>query len=76
MIERFMLNEELEERVCEITSVDYTGMLTVEDITNIIKDLIVEYDRVKEEFDDYKEQQDQEPFNPYDEFDINPKDFV
>lgn len=75
MIERFMLNEEMEENIIKITGVDYTGMLKLEDIGNIIKDLISEYHKLEEEFEDYKENQQQEPFNPYDEYDVSEKDF-
>lgn len=79
MIERFMLNEELEEKVGKITGVDYTGMLNVKDIENIIKDLITEYDRLEEKFDDLKENVDnnyeEKKIDPYEEYGINPKDF-
>lgn len=75
MIERFMLNEELEDKVGEITGVDYSGMLRVTDIENMIKDLISEYHKLEEEYEDYKETQNQEPFNPYDEFDVHERDF-
>ena len=79
MIERFMLNEELEERVCEITGVDYTGMLTVDDITNIIKDLIVEYDNEKEKAEDLQYDIDNN-YTPnridlYEECGVSPRDF-
>jgi len=75
MIERFMLSEELEDKVGEITGVDYSGMLKVEDIENMIKDLICEYHKLEEEYEEYKEIQNQEPFNPYDEFDVHERDF-
>lgn len=79
MIERFMLNEELEDKVGDITGVDYSGMLKVEDIENIIKDLVTEYHNLEEQFENYKQEQrereNQEPFNPYEDYDINPNDF-
>lgn len=75
MIERFMLNEELVEKVGDITGVDYSGMLKVEDVTNLIKDLVCEYNKLEEEFEDYKEMQNQEPFNPWEEFDVHERDF-
>lgn len=73
MIERFMLNEELEERIGEITGVDYSGMLKVEDVEALIKDLIVEYDKLKEEYEESKEEQP--PFNPYEEYDVSESNF-
>ena len=75
MIERFMLSEELEDKVGEITGVDYSGMLNVADIESMIKDLICEYHKLEEEYEEYKEIQNQEPFNPYDEYDVHEKDF-
>ena len=75
MIGRFMLNEELEDKVGDITGVDYSGMLKVEDIENIIKDLVTEYHNLEEQFEDYKQEQRQEPFEHYEEYDINPNDF-
>lgn len=73
MIERFMLNEELENKVGDITGVDYSGMLKVEDIENIIKDLVTEYHNLEEQFEEYKKEE--EPFDPYEDYDINPNDF-
>lgn len=77
MIERFMLNEELEEKVGEITGIDYTGMLKVEDIENMIKDLITEYHRLEEKIDDLQQELRSNPveISPYEEYDINEKDF-
>lgn len=75
MIERFMLSEELEDKVGEITGVDYSGMLKVGDIENMIKDLIYYYHKLEEEYEDYKEIQNQEPFNPYEEYDVHERDF-
>ena len=73
MIERFMLDEKLEKEIGEITGVDYSGMLKVEDIEALIKDLIVEYDRLKEELEESKKEQP--PFNPYEEYDVSERDF-
>lgn len=55
MIERFMLNEELVEKVGDITGIDYSGMLKVEDIENLIKDLVCEYHNKEEELNDKEE---------------------
>ena len=79
MIERFMLNEELEENVIEITGVDYTGMLKLEDIENIIKDLISEYHSLQEQFEDYKDNCEEnhtyKPINYYEEYGVSERDF-
>lgn len=80
MIERFMLNEELEEKVGEITGVDYTGMLNVEDIENIIKDLITEYNVLKEQIEDIKQDRDNnytpKHIDPYEEYGVSRNDFI
>lgn len=80
MIERFMLNEELEEKVGEITGVDYTGMLNIKDIENIIKDLITEYNVLKEQIEDIKQDRDDnytpKKVDPYEEYGVSIKDFV
>lgn len=79
MIERFMLTEELESNVIKITGVDYTGMLTLKDIHNIIKDLVCEYHRLEEKFDDYKEHckecHQEKKINYYEEYGIDENDF-
>lgn len=80
MIQRFMLNEELEEKVGEITGVDYTGMLNVKDIENIIKDLITEYNRLEEKIDDLKQDLEDnytpKHIDPYEEYGVSRSDFV
>lgn len=79
MINRYMLSEELEEKVIEITDVDYRGMLTVEDIQNIIKDLICEYNRLKEKYEDLEEdlRQNYKPIDIdyYDYYGVSERDF-
>ena len=79
MIERFMLSEELEDKVGEITGVDYSGMLKFEDIENLIKDLVCEYHNKeyeleeKEEFcNEYHVSRD---IDYYDEYGISEHDF-
>lgn len=79
MINRFMLSEELEKKVIKITEVDYTGMLTIEDIENIIKDLIHEYNRLKEKYDDLeedlKENYELKKIDYYDYYGVSKEDF-
>lgn len=79
MIERFMLTEELESNVIKITGVDYTGMLTLKDIHNIIKDLVCEYHRLEEELEDAKEHckehHQERKIDYYDEYGISERDF-
>lgn len=55
MIERFMLNEELVDKIFEITGIDYSQMLKVEDLENIIKDLICEYHIMEEKYENEEE---------------------
>ena len=72
------LNEDLEDKVVEITGTDYRGTLDLEDIENIIKDLIVEYDRKVEELEEKEEYCNEyhtSTFNPYEEYDVNERDF-
>ena len=52
---KIRLNEELEKKVVEITGVDYTGELSLEDIENMIKDLVCEYHRLEEKLEDDEE---------------------
>ena len=52
---KIRLNEELEKKVVEITGVDYTGELSLEDIENMIKDLVCEYHRIEEKLEDKEE---------------------
>lgn len=52
---KIRLNEELEKKVVEITGVDYTGELSLEDIEKMIKDLICEYHRLEEKLEDKEE---------------------
>lgn len=52
---KIRLNEELEKKVVEITGVDYTGKLSLEDIENMIKDLVCEYHRLEEKLEDKEE---------------------
>lgn len=52
---KIRLNEELEKKVVEITEVDYTGELSLEDIENMIKDLVCEYHRLEEKLEDKEE---------------------
>lgn len=54
MIERFMLNEELVDKIFEITGIDYSGMLKVNDLENIINDLIYEYHILEEKYENKK----------------------
>jgi len=79
MIERYMLNEELEKDIVNITGVDYTSMLKLEDIQNMLKDLICAYHNLEEEYEDAKEHCIQchveKKIDPYDEYGINEKDF-
>lgn len=79
MIERFMLNEELVEKVGNITGVDYSGMLKVDDIENIIKDLICEYHRKEEELEDKERYCDEyhvsRDIDYYDEYGVSEHDF-
>ncbi len=55
MIERFMLSEELVDKIFKITGIDCSGMLKVEDLENIIKDLICEYHIMEEKYENKKE---------------------
>lgn len=55
MVERFMLSEELVDKIFEITGIDYSQMLKIEDLENIIKDLICEYHIMEEKYENKKE---------------------
>ena len=76
---KIRLNEELEKKVVEITGVDYTGELSLEDIENMIKDLICEYHKVEEKLEDIKQDINDNyvprKVNPYEEYGISEKDF-
>ena len=80
MIERYMLNEELEEKIIKITGVDYTGMLTITDIENIIKDLITEYHCLEEKLEDKEkyclENHEQKKVDWYDYYGTGKEDFI
>lgn len=52
---KIRLNDELIKEVIKITGVDYTGELELQDINDMIKDLIVEYNRKDEELEDTRE---------------------
>ena len=52
---KIRLKEELEKKVVEITGVDYTGELELQDIENLIEDLIYEYHKLEEELEDEEE---------------------
>jgi len=52
---KIRLNEELEKKVVEITGVDYTGELELQDIENLIEDLIYNYHILEERLEDNEE---------------------
>lgn len=76
---KIRLNEELEKKVVEITGVDYTGELSLENIENMIKDLVCEYHRLEEKLEDKeeycKEYHVERKIDPYDEYGVSEKDF-
>lgn len=49
---KIRLNEDLEKKVVEITGVDYTGELELEDIENLIEDLIYNYHILEEKLEE------------------------
>ena len=52
------INEKLIEKVKKITGFDYKskgGLVTYDDIVSMIEDLTCEYDVLKEEYDDFKQ---------------------
>lgn len=51
----FKIDKELLKKVIDITDVDYTVELELQDIENIIKDLVCEYHKIEEELEDTKE---------------------
>lgn len=52
-------------------------LISVDDLIRVIEDLDNEIDRVKEEFDDYKQmvEDNYRPINPYTMYGINESDF-
>ena len=80
------VNKELYEKIQDITGVDYGGVKIYDDILipinaleNIMKDLVVEYNRKVEELEEHKEHcreyHVERKINPYTEYGISEKDF-
>ena len=69
------------ERVGNITSTDYEilgDFVPVESLICMVEDLIIELDKVQEEYDKYKKYVEEycvDTFNPYDEYGVSPNDF-
>lgn len=80
MKQTFKIDEELLKKVIDITDVDYTGELELEDIKNIIKDLVCEYNVLKEKLEDKeehcKEWHVEKQVDWYDYYGVGRDDFV
>lgn len=55
MKETIKIEEELKEKIKDVTGCNVSEQLSLDDITGIIEDIICEYHRLEEEFEDYKE---------------------
>ena len=53
---------------------DRTVLIKGEDMKSIMEDMIWAYENLKEEFEDYQNNENQE-FNPYEEYGISESDF-
>ena len=77
---KIKLDDELEKKVVDITGTDYTGLLELNDLENIIKDLITEYHNIEEKLQDQKEYCDEwhttRKVDMYDECGVSERDFV
>ena len=61
---KIRLNPELEKKVVDITGVDYTGELELEDIENLIEDLIYNYHILEEKLEE-EEQDERDEFKEW-----------
>ena len=75
--------EDKYKQVKEITNTDYdmkNNLIEVDALKSIIEDLLVEYDSLKEKFDDYKNEVENDyelkEFDPYDFYGVSRKDFA
>lgn len=50
-------------------------IISLIELIGLCEDLSCDLDRLQEEFDDYKENEDYAKFNPYKEYGINERDF-
>lgn len=75
--------EDKYKQVKEITNTDYdmkNNLIEVDALKSIIEDLLVEYDNLKEKFDDYKNEVENDyelkKFDPYDFYGVSKEDFA
>ena len=54
---------------------DNTVLINQEELDHMLEDLRLSYRLLEEEFDDYKNNENQEEFNPYEEYGISESDF-
>lgn len=70
---RYEINEELYNRISNITNVDYEykgGSIDYTSIEPMLYDLLCELENVKEEFEDFKKYIDNKDENEYDPYDM------
>jgi len=77
MEQRFVLTDELKEKIEKIIGGKYDYKLGIEDIESIIEELVYQYNNLQHEFDDYKDMvyENYKPISKHEEFDVNERDF-
>ena len=77
MEQKFILNEKLKEKIEKILGGRFSYALEIEDIECLIEDLVYQYHKLKEEYEDYQAtvSENYKPISKHEQFDINENDF-